>query len=108
MQRRPSSGHQAATISLHLGTIAAALLRDRPIHREESSVRLRIDPADVEWTVDGLRWRRTNWEPDHDFRFNVGWDVPETFDDGRLRPYPDSGRRSTDAPSAASLSDSFS
>lgn len=70
-----------ATFTLHLGTVATALLRDRPINMEESSVRLRIDPADIEWTVDGLRWRRGDWEPDHDLRFHVGWDIPESLDD---------------------------
>ena len=70
-----------ATFTLHLGTVTTALLRDRAINMEETSVKLRIVPADLEWTADGLRWRRRDWEPDHDFRFHVSWDVPESFDE---------------------------
>lgn len=68
-------GH--ATFRLHLGEMVTNLLRDRAINRDDSSVRLRIEPPDARWTRDGLEWVRTEWEPDTDFRFGIDWDVPQ-------------------------------
>lgn len=65
-----------ATFTIHLGEIATALLRDRPINRDVGSVRIGVEPSDAEWTWDGLRWKRANWEPDQNFRFSVSWDTP--------------------------------
>ncbi len=68
---------RSATFRLHLGEMVTNLLRDRAINRDDSSVRLRIEPPDARWTRDGLEWVRANWEPDTDFRFGIDWDVPE-------------------------------
>lgn len=99
-----------ATFRLHLGRLATALLRGLPFNCNEGPVRLRVEPADATWTTDGLVWRRTNWEPDHDFRFLVDWAV-EDYDHPAgedATGYSASARRSTCAPSAASFSASAS
>jgi hypothetical protein len=70
-----------ATFRLHLGQIVTALLRDRAINRDDSAVRLRIEPPDARWTFDGLEWQRTDWEPDTDFRFGIDWDMPQDPDE---------------------------
>ena len=69
-----------ATFRLHLGRVTTALLRDLPFNRDQGPVRLFVHPADAEWTPDGIAWRRTHWEPDHDFRFRVDWDVADDDD----------------------------
>lgn len=66
-----------ATFRLHLGEMVTTLLRDRAINREDLAVRLRIEPPDARWTLDGLEWRRTDWEPDADLLFGIDWDVPQ-------------------------------
>lgn len=70
-----------ATFRLHLGEMVTTLLRDRAINRDDSAVRLRIEPADARWTIDGLEWRRTDWEPDTDLVFGIDWDVPQDSGD---------------------------
>jgi hypothetical protein len=66
-----------ATFRIHLGRLATGLLRGLPLNRDEGPVRLRVEPPDATWIPDGIAWRRTNWEPDHDFRFGVDWDVDD-------------------------------
>lgn len=69
-----------ATFRIHLGTMVTSLLRDRAINRDDYAVRMGIVPPDARWTFDGLEWKRTDWEPDTDFRFSLDWD---------LEPQPD-------------------
>ena len=70
-----------ATFRIHLGSLATALLRELPFNRDDGRVRLRVEPPDATWTSDALVWRRTNWEPDHDFRFLVDWDLDESIEE---------------------------
>jgi hypothetical protein len=70
-----------ATFRLHLGRVTTALLRNLPFNRDEGPVRLSVHPGDATWTPDGIAWRRTNWEPNHDFRFGIDWDVDDYDDD---------------------------
>lgn len=69
-----------ATFRLHLGRMTTALLRGLLFNRDQGPVRLHVEPADATWTADGIAWRRTHWEPDHDFRFRIDWDVDD-YDD---------------------------
>ena len=63
------------TVRLHFGRVATALLRTIP-EGQEKPIGLRFDPDYATWTATGLVWRRSNWDPNHDFRFVVEWEFP--------------------------------
>lgn len=65
-----------ATFEVHLGETLAALLRCRPSVSPEGCPELKLVPEEVQWTRDGFAWRRTDWEPDTDFAFDLSWESP--------------------------------